>query len=204
MYRNIVFDLGGVVFNYDPKDFLVDKFYHEPTERKIFEAVFGSEEWMMMDRGELSWREASDIFMQRGRELDIAFEMQSVLEEWTDMLTTRKATVTLLRLLKRKGFKLYYLSNMSREVFHLLSGRDFWPLFDGGIVSCNVGMAKPDIEMYRLLLQQYSLVPQETIFTDDYKENAETAYAAGITGIHFTDVKSFCKMLVTYGIDTTA
>lgn len=204
MYRNIVFDLGGVVFNYSPRDFLVEKFYHEPTERKIYDAVFGSEEWKLLDKGQISWREASDIFMQRGRDMDVSFEMQSVLEEWTDLLTTRKATVTLLRLLKKKGFNLYYLSNMSREVKQFLSSRDFWPLFDGGILSCEVGMTKPDLDIYRLLMQQYGLVPQETIFTDDVKENAETAYLVGITGIQFTDVKGFCKMLVTYGIDTSA
>ena len=182
----------------------MEKFYHEPTENKIYDASFGSEEWRLLDQGLLSWREASEIFMQRGRDKDVAFEMLSVLEEWTEMLTTRKATVTLMRLLKKKGFSLYYLSNMSKEVAHLLSGRDFWPLFDGGLLSCNVGMLKPDIEIYRLLMRQFELIPQETIFTDDSKSNSESAYAAGIIGIQFTDVKDFCKMLVTYGVDISA
>ncbi len=201
MVQNLVFDIGGVVVNYNPRDYLVERFYHERTENKIYDAAFGSEEWEMLDRGLISWREAAEIFMRRARERDVAFEMRAVLEEWTDMLTTRKATVTLLRLLKKKGFKLYYLSNISKDVCEFLKNRDFWLLFDGGLFSCDVGLTKPDIEIYRLLAKNYKLVPQETIFTDDNIENAEAAYAAGFTGIQFTDVTSFCKMLVAYGID---
>ena len=201
MYKNLVFDLGGVVINYDPKDFLVDRFYHEHTERKLYNAVFGSEEWNQLDRGEITWRQATDIFTQRAIDRDIEFEMQAVLDEWTDMLTTRKATVALMRLLKKNGFKLYYLSNMSKEIFGLIQKRDFWPLFDGGVVSCDVGAIKPNLEIYQALLEKYDLVPQETIFTDDRKVNATIAFNVGITGIQFKNVKSFCKMLVSYGVN---
>ncbi len=204
MVQNLIFDIGGVVVNYNPRDYLVSRFYHERTENKIYDATFGSEEWEMLDKGQISWRDAADIFMRRARERDVGFEMHAVLEEWTDMLTTRKASVTLLRLLKKKGFKLYYLSNMSKEVCEFLKQRDFWPLFDGGLFSCDVGLTKPDVEIYRLLVKNYQLVPQETIFTDNNKDNAEAAYAAGLTGIQFTDVTGFCKMLVAYGIDVNA
>lgn len=204
LYQNMVFDIGGVVVNYNPKEFLVDKFFHERTENKIYDAVFGSEEWQLLDKGELSWRKATEIFMRRGQEKDIAFEMLSVLEEWTQMLTTKNATVTLLRLLKKRGFKLYYLTNMSKEVLGMLSTRDFWQLFEGGVASCEVGLLKPDIAIYRHLLQEYNLRAQQTIFTDDMQENTLASFEAGITGIQFKNVKSFCKMLVTYGIDIQA
>lgn len=204
MYNNLVFDLGGVVVNYNPRDYLVDKFFHEKTENKLYDAVFASEEWVLMDRGELSFAEASEIFMQRGRDNDVAFEMQDLLDEWFQMLSSRKATVNLMKLFKKKGFKLYYLSNISKEALAYVSQKDFWPLFDGGIASCDVGICKPDLEIYRMLLDKYSLVPQETIFTDDRKENATTAFLVGITGIHFKDVKSLCQMLVTYGVDIEA
>lgn len=201
MYHNIVFDLGGVVVNYSPKDFLTDRFFSEATEGKLYEAVFGSEEWARLDRGEMTWGEAAEVFLSRGRDEDLAFEMQALLDEWTDMMTTRKATVALMRLLKKKGFNLYYLTNISHEVLDIMQAREFWPLFDGGVASCRAGIAKPDLRIYKLLLEKYHLVPQETIFTDDMRENAATAFEAGITGIQFKTVKNFCKMLVTYGID---
>lgn len=204
MYHNIIFDLGGVVVHYNPKEYLVDRFFHERTERKIYDAVFGSEEWLLMNMGQLSWREASAIFLKRGQEKDIAFEMRTVLEDWTEMLANRRATIVLMGLMKKKGFHLYYLSNIPKEVLALLEQREFWPLFDGGIASCEVGLLKPDINIYKALLDKYKLVPQETIYTDEDKDNTSAAFEAGITGIQFKNVKSFCKMLVTYGIDINA
>lgn len=201
MYKNIVFDLGGVVVDYDPKEYLMERFYHERTEHFIYNAVFGSAEWVLMDQGKLAWKDAVEIFMARGVENDLAFEMKAVLSEWTELLQTRKATVNLIRILKKKGFRVYYLSNMSAEVLAYLKRRDYFTLFDGGIASYEVGLLKPDVEIYQLLIDQYQLVPQETIFTDDHKANSAAAFQAGITGIQFLNVKNFCKMLVTYGID---
>lgn len=201
MYKNIVFDLGGVVFNYSPRDYLADRFFHTATENKIYNAVFGSDEWQKMDRGELSYNEAAAIFLERGREEDVAFEVQAVVDNWTEMLTTRKATINLIRLFKKKGFNVYYLSNISREILAYIKKKDYYALFDGGVASCEVGLLKPDPEIYHQLTIQYGLLPQETIFTDDRMENAAGAFQAGITGIQFRDVKSFCQALVTYGIE---
>ncbi len=201
MYQNLVFDLGGVVVNYNPKDYLAETFFYERLENKLYAAVFGSEEWIKMDLGEMSFEDASEIFMRRAEEEDIAFEMQALLDNWMELMTDRKATINLMRLFKKQGYKLYYLSNIARESLAVLQKRSFWSMFDGGIASCEVGLIKPDPKIYRLLLQQYSLVPQETIFADDRKENALAAFQAGITGIQFHNVKNFCKMLVTYGIN---
>lgn len=201
MYRNIVFDLGGVVINYSPKDYLVDRFYNERTEKMLYDAVFGSEEWVLLDKGQLTWPAACEIFLRRGYDKDMAFEMKTLLDDWTEMLTTRNATVNLIRLLKKKGFNVYYLSNISKDSLALLKKRDFWTLFDGGIASCEVGVTKPDLDIFRKLIDEYKLVPQETILADDLKANTAAAFEVGITGIQFKNVKGFCKMLVTYGID---
>ncbi|MDL2253124.1 HAD family phosphatase [Ruminococcaceae bacterium OttesenSCG-928-I18] len=201
MYKNLVFDLGGVVVNYNPRDYLMDRFFYERLENKLFDAVFGSEEWIMLDRGEMSLEEANEIFLQRGHKLDIAFEMQAVLDNWPEMLTDRKATINLMRLFKKKGYQLYYLSNISHEMLGLLRQRPFWSLFDGGIASCEVGICKPDPEIYEILLQKYHLSAHQTIFADDRKENALGAFSAGITGIQFHNVKNFCNMLLSYGIN---
>ena len=201
MYRNIVFDIGGVVVNYNPKDYLADRFFNEKLEKKLYDAVFGSAEWGLLDSGEITWTQAKEIFMRRGRQRDMVVEMQCLLDEWVDMFTTKKAVVTLMRILKKKGFNLYYLSNISRETFYYLSGRSFWRVFDGGIASFEVKACKPDPKIFEALLKKYNLQPEETIFTDDHRENSLAAFEAGITGIHFLSVQSFCKMLVQYGID---
>lgn len=201
MYRSIVFDLGGVVLNYNPKDYLADLFFHEPTENKIYESLFGSAEWQLLDQGLITWDKASDIFLKRARDKGVEFEMQAVLDNWLEMLETKKPTVKLMRLMKKMGFDLYYLSNMSEDVFELIRKRKFFELFEGGIASYQVGVNKPSPEIYQALLNQYKLVPEETIFTDDNRENTLAAFQAGMTGIQWFDVKNFCKKLVTYGIE---
>lgn len=204
MYQNIVFDLGGVVVDYSPQDFLVDMFFHERTEKKLYDAVFGSEEWLLMDKGELTWRQAKDIFLERGKKRDVAFEMQALLDDWQKMLTTRKPTIELMKLLKKQDFKLYYLSNISKETLAVLSKRNFWPLFDGGVASYEVNALKPNPIIYDALLEKYDLNPEETIFIDDNEDNALAAVETGITGIPFINIKNLCKMMVEHGVDIQA
>lgn len=201
MYRNIVFDLGGVVVEYTPRDFLVNMFFHERTEKKLFDAVFGSEEWQLLDKGEITWEHARSIFLKRGKEKDVAFEMQALLDDWRNMLADRSATIVLMRLLKKKGFNLYYLSNISSGALATLSQRNFWQLFSGGVASCEVKALKPEPAIYKALLDKYNLVAEETVFVDDNPVNAEAAFEMGITGIPFTNVKNLCKMMVEYGVE---
>ncbi len=200
MYKNLIFDLGGVVVNYNPKDYLADTFFYEKIEKRLYEIVFASEEWQRLDMGELSFLQANEIFMKRAESENLAFEMRALLDNWTDMLSNRQATNNLMRIFKKQGYQLYYLSNISHEVLAMLKKRNFWPMFDGGIASCEVGLAKPNPTIYRLLLETYKLDPRECIFADDRKDNALAAFEAGITGIQFFDVKNFCKMLIGYGI----
>ena len=201
MYDTLIFDLGGVVVNYDPKDYLVERFFYSRIEQKIYDAMFGSPEWRKLDLGEMTFDEASAVFMERALETDCEFEMRAVIEDWMDLLTDRRATINLMRLFKKRGYHLYYLSNISHLALAEVKKRKFWTLFDGGIASCEAGVCKPDIQIYKDLLERYDINPKNALFVDDSKVNAEAAFRAGITGIHFTNVNELIKTLLTYGID---
>lgn len=192
------------MINYNPKDYLADRFFHEATENRIYEAMFGSEEWVKLDKGEISFRQAAKVFLERGRQSDVAFEMQAVIDNWTEMLTPKKATGNLLKVIKKYGYHVYYLTNMANETLDYLKQRQFFTPFEGGIASCELGICKPDPRIYQALLEKYNLIPQETIFADDMPINASAAFQAGITGIHFKNVKNFCQTLVSYGIEIVA
>lgn len=100
-----------------------------------------------------------------------------------------KYTLPLLRNLKRKGYKLYYLSNWNKSGFESckkIGIFDFMSEFDGGIVSYQVRCSKPEPRIYKLLIDKYSLVPKNCIFYDDMKTNVEAARRFGINGIVFT------------------
>ena len=200
MYKNIIFDLGGVVVDFKPREFLLERFYNEEIEQKVFELTFGSEEWLLLDAGKLSRAEGNALMLEKATAAGCSFEVQSVLDDWARMLKTRRKTVEVIKRLKKMGFSIYYLSNIPQDVIDEIRQREFWPLFDGGIASCEAKLTKPDPAIYKLLLEQYSLVPAETIFVDDHKPNTTAAFDLGITGIHYKGSSSFIRALNTCGI----
>ena len=138
MYKNIVFDLGGVVVDFAPHDFLLDRFYDEAIETKVYDITFGSVEWRQLDAGELDREAGNAAMLQKAAEAGCTFEVQSVLDDWYRMLKTRRRTVDVMKRLKKMGFSLYYLSNIPWDVYEEMQQRDFWPLFEGGVASCEM------------------------------------------------------------------
>ena len=189
MYKNIIFDLGGVVVDFNPKEFLLERFYNETIETIVYDLTFGSEEWALLDAGKLTQEQAYGQMLEKARTAGRVFEVQSVLDDWPRMLKTRRRTVETMKRLKNMGFSLYYLSNISHETLELIRKRDFWQLFDGGIASCEVGINKPDAGIYQALLQTY--------------HNTTAAFDLGITGIHYKGSASFIRALNTCGIPLT-
>lgn len=106
----------------------------------------------------------------------------------TNTIKKYKYTDTLLKQLKDKGYKIYYLSNWSRWSRDELVKNgtfDFLKYFDGGIFSCDVGCMKPDHKIYNELFSKYQLDPKTTVFFDDRHENVKAATEVGMYGILF-------------------
>ncbi len=200
MYRNIVFDLGGVVVDYAPREFLVDHFLNERLERQLYDLTFGSEEWRMLDADLITREEATRIFRQRGEEIGRSFEMEVILSDWVDMLKTRDDMVQLLKRLKKRGYHLYYLSNISWDVLELMKQRKFWNLFDGGLASCQLKINKPDPRIFQVLLYHCQLDLAETIFLDDNADNVAAARELGMAGIHFRSLKHALAQMIKLGV----
>ncbi len=200
MYKNIVFDLGGVVVDFNPREFLLDRFYSENIESTVYNITFGSEEWSKLDAGLLTREEGNAIMLEHAKEQGYLFEVQSVLDDWMRTLKTRRKTIEIIKRLKKMGFSIFFLSNIAQDTLDELKSREFWELFDGGIASCEVHVNKPEEGIYRALLNQYKLVPSETIFIDDSKPNTTSAFDLGITGIHYKGTASLIRALNTCGI----
>ena len=79
MYKNIVFDLGGVVVGFDPQNDLADRFYDEVLEKELFSLTFGSNEWRRMDSGELTREQAYANMLEAARKAGHHFEVQAIL-----------------------------------------------------------------------------------------------------------------------------
>lgn len=201
MYKNIIFDLGGVMVDFDPRSYLVDRFCNAEVEEKVAQLTFDSEEWKQLDAGLITRTEANLKMLARAREYGCAFEVQGVLDDWMHILRPRRRMRELVQTLKSKGYCVYYLSNIPEDVLALLTERDLKGLFDGGVASCEVHINKPDPKIYQALLEKYHLKAGESIFIDDRLENVQAAFRLGFAGIQMKDsVGTLVRSLATCGV----
>lgn len=201
MYKNVIFDFGGVVIDFNPRNFLMDHFMNKHAEEIVYDLTFGSQEWQDLDRGTVTRAVANRMMLENAAHVNREFEVQTVIEEWAGMLHTKKSTVKIMRELKAAGYRLFYLTNMATDIMDELRQREWFPLFEDGVASCDVHLCKPEPEIYTTLMQKCNLAYDESIFVDDSKINAQAAYNLGITGILYKNPKSFQRALGACGID---
>ena len=200
MYKNIIFDLGGVMVDFDPKTYLVDRFCNTEVEEQVSQLTFESEEWKLLDAGLITRSEANLRMLARAKEYGRAFEVQGVLDDWMHILRPRRRMQELVRKLKSRGYCVYYLSNIPEDVLALLMERDFKGLFDGGVASCEVKINKPDPRIYQALLDKYQLKADECIFIDDRADNIKAASLLGLGTYQMHSVGSLLRSLPTFGV----
>lgn len=189
--KNIVFDLGGVLF-------ARDKHKCSPEFIDFFRFIRTDpmpDFWVEYDRGTLTLDQVVDALCAlHGCTPEVA---RAYLREAIDRQEPVRATERLVGELKRAGYSLYVLSNMSREFIDFLRRADVYALFDGEVVSCEEGTVKPEPRIYRILLDRYGLDPAQTLFIDDRAANIAAAREAGIDGFLFDphDPEASCEAL---------
>lgn len=201
MYKNIIFDIGGVMVDFDPKEYLVDRICNAETEELVSALTFESEEWKLLDAGLITRFEANQRMLAHAKEHGCAFEVQGVLDDWMHILRPRRKMQELVQKLKTHGYCVYFLSNIPEDVKELLMERDLNGLFDGGVASCDVHINKPDPRIYQALLDKYGLKANESIFIDDRRDNVQAAFALGFAGIQMKDsVGTLVRSLATCNV----
>jgi putative hydrolase of the HAD superfamily len=192
--RPIVFDLGGVVVEWLPERLLEKMVSDASVRARVRQDVLGHDDWLALDRGTLEADEAVRRFAARTN-LDRAL-IAGLFDAVAPSLVPKEDTLALMRELRAAGHPLYYLSNMAHAWFDYIERhRDFWPLFEGGVVSCRVGLLKPEPAIFEHLLAQYGLSASDTIFVDDIAENVAAAAALGISALRFTDAHECAREL---------
>lgn len=189
--KNIVFDLGRVVFAQDPtkSSAYFKQFFSYVSLTPI------PQFWIDYDMGLSSFdKVASDLAQYRGVEKEFASDM---IRRAINKQETIAPTEALIRDLKAAGYKLYVLSNMSLEFIEFLRQQPVYKNFDGEVISCEEGVVKPMPEIYDILIERFNLDPSETFFIDDRRENVEVAQTKGITTFHFdrTDYAGSCQQI---------
>lgn len=197
----IIFDLGGVLIDWNP--------------RYVYRKIFKTEEeveWFLQNVATSEWNENQDAGypLHKATEELIAKhpdwepEIKAYYGRWLEMLGDAiHETVEVLKKLKKTGkYKLYALTNWSAETFpHALERFEFFKLFDGVVVSGAEKMRKPSAEFYQILLNRYKLDPSKTIFIDDSLRNVKGAEAVGVAGIQFHNPSQLKEELRNFGIE---
>lgn len=185
MIKNIVFDLGGVLVNWDPIH-LYRKIFDDETKAVEFLQRVCTYEWNLeQDRGR-TLEEATESKIQEFP--DFEAEIRAYYGRWTEMFQgiIEENVRVLHDFLGNDTHHVYALTNWSRETWPI--AQELFPFFrdfDGSVVSGEVGIIKPDPDIYRLLVEKYHLTPEESVFIDDRKENVEAAQALNFHGIHY-------------------
>lgn len=180
--KNVIFDIGGVLLEWNPMKLLTSMF--DVKRAEILKAnMMDSTYWAELDRGTFSINQAVTLFSQKIPEL--TEEIRYVLTAMINYLPVIQENVNILYELSKANYRLFVLSNFQREGFsEAYRKHDFFKLFDGLVISSHEKMIKPEKQIYDLILNRYSLVPSETVFFDDSFENINKANQMHIIGVH--------------------
>lgn len=183
--NTVIFDLGNVLVKYDWENFLKSFGFEEHTYRAVADAVFLSDVWQWGDAG-LSPEEELRLFIEQAPEFEK--EIRMVHEKLAGCISKYEYTDHLIAYYREKGFKIYYLSNYSEDLYNKTKEElSFIESFDGGVFSYEEKCIKPDEKLYQILLERYEIIPETALFLDDREENIEAAKWLGIQGKVFTE-----------------
>jgi len=198
--KNIIFDFGGVLMDWNPRYFFKDYFNDDEKMEYFLENVAQSAWNEEQDRGR-SLSEGTEVQVKKFP--DWEKEIRAYYDNWITMLKSDiPQNVEVLRKLAKTHYHLFGLTNWSEETFpYALENYDFFQLFDGKIVvSGTEKLIKPDPEIWHVLLEGYNLKPQESVFIDDNLKNIETARSLGFETVHITPETNLEKELIDLGI----
>ncbi|MDY7393829.1 HAD family phosphatase [Aureibaculum sp. 2210JD6-5] len=197
----IIFDLGGVLIDWNPKY----------VYREVFNGDEEKVDWFLNEICTMEWNMEHDAgrLLKDGTELLVKQYPQ--YEEWIRIYYNRWAdmlggpiedTVALLNKLKEDNiYNLYALTNWSAELFPVALERyDFLQHFQDIVVSGTEKTRKPFAKIYEIILERNAIIPKRAVFIDDNRDNVEAAKRLGIHGLHFKSARQLKAELINLGI----
>ncbi len=196
----IVFDLGGVLIDWNPRYLYRKIFGSRVEEMELFLSDVCNQSWNEQQDEGRSFQEAIEVLVQRFPQHRENIEIY--FSRWPEMLGGPiSETVTVLQDLNRNGYALLALSNWSAETFpHAQTRFDFLQVFRKIYLSGEVRLKKPDARFYQMLLTGEGVAPEQTLFIDDVIANVQAARLLGINSIHFKSGETLRHELRDFGI----
>ena len=184
MIKNLVFDLGNVLIEWNSEKILT---YFEPENERsqaLKQAIFESGIWHKTDKGELSLKEACEEVLAQ---LDASYHsaIKNTFYHWYEVVQVYSGLQEKIRIWANQGYRIYILSTTCEIFYHIEKAGllPIYPLLSGYILSSEVGVVKPESEIYQKLLKKYRIEPTESVFIDDIQANLDTAAELGFETI---------------------
>ena len=201
MIKNIVFDMGQVLINFDA-DRYTARFVPDPADYGlIHRELFRSVEWVQMDRGSITDEEAVAAVCSR-LPARLHQAVRDILDNWHQDIPPLDGIYELVQELKEKGYGIYLLSNTSARFHSFRKNIPALRFFDGEFISADHHLVKPEPGIYQKFLAQFSLEGDQCVFIDDVPLNVEGAVRCGIHGIvYHGDPDLLRRQLRQMGVD---
>src|SRR5215471_9456667 len=196
----VVFDVGGVLIDWDPRHLYRKLFAGDEPAMEHFLANVCSHDWNRCQDAGRSFAEGARLL--KLEHPDMAELIDAYGARFEEMMPGPIAgTVEILTELRDRGTPLYVLSNFSAETFApVLERFEFLRWFHGIVISGEVGVIKPDPRIYEILLDRFAIDPHQAVYIDDVAANVEASRPFGIHGIHFTTPKALREGLVRLAV----
>jgi 2-haloacid dehalogenase len=194
----VVFDLGGVLIDWDPRH-LYRRVFDDPAEMDDFLARICTPDWHRQH--DLGADTTASCRLLAARHPGYRDQIMAWAERNEEMAAGPiEPTVRVFADLKAAGARSFALSNMEPDSWAIRRARfAFMSWFDGHVISGIEGVAKPDAQIFQILLDRYALEPARTVFIDDSPQNVEAARALGINAVLFTGAGDLRRELQALG-----
>ena len=199
--NTIIFDLGGVLIDWNPEYVFLEAFHGDRQKMQWFFDNVCTPDWNENQDAGYPLAQATQDLVEKFPEHEQHIRL--FYGNWETMLGGAiEETVTILEtLIKSKKYKVVALTNWSQETFPIAQKHfEFLNWFDGIVVSGEEKTRKPFKEIYDITLNRFNITPEKSVFIDDNLRNIEAATALGINSIHFKNSKALIEELKTYKI----
>ena len=186
MIKNLVFDLGNVLVEFKPKNYMKRLGFPEDTINNLYQIIFKDERWGKFDIGDITIEEYATALKSEHPDLADRIDLMFTGNWPANFLRPKQQSIDFLH--RAHGqYGIYVLSNVSSYVLDYVKSIGFWDKVSGGTYSYAVKSLKPNSEIYQRFFRDNNVKPEECLFLDDLPQNIEAAKKAGMHGIVFND-----------------
>ncbi len=202
MIKNIVFDYGKVLAEWDPRDMVLSHGGSAEKAEKFKKAFDDAGIWNDSDRSVIP----HDLIEERAFKAapDCEKEIGIYFEYLPESIVPYDYHVDLINACKAAGYGVYLLSNYGEWAFRKCQAYgcfDFLPMVDGALFSYEINRIKPEREIYQTFCDRFGLKPRECVFLDDVPINVQGAIDFGMEGLLFTGLPKALEDLKKLGVE---